>query len=331
MTHLSVTVPISVVMCCYNAERWLEESIESVLSQTWRNFEFIIVDDGSTDRTGEIIERYVKRDRRIVPIAKSNTGPADSRNIAATRARGEWIAILDADDVCEQERLARQWCAATSDTGLVFLGSGLVLIDEQGHSSSVYSYPSGHEKLVAHLATGRRFPPHSSAFIRTDAFHRVGGYRTRIKRAEDLDLWQRLSEVGRLACLQEPLIRLRRHSGQISHDERGWRQLVDAHVAMVSYWLRRAGHPDPVESDIEEYERFRSWVADRLANESPLAIVNYHQILEAAQQDGHMAFIAALLSAGLAHPKTAWRFAKHWLFGARLPQHLATQWCVRVK
>src|SRR5687767_6042714 len=95
----------SVVMSCYNASAWLSEALDSVLNQTFQDFELIIVDDGSTDDTRKIIEEYAARETRIVSIVKANSGLADSLNVGVARARGRWVARLDADDVCEPERL----------------------------------------------------------------------------------------------------------------------------------------------------------------------------------------------------------------------------------
>lgn len=91
---------VSVLMSVYNGERWLAESIESVLNQTFTDFEFLIVNDGSTDGSGEIINRYAEQDSRIHVFDKPNTGLADSLNYGIARAKGEWIARIDADDVC---------------------------------------------------------------------------------------------------------------------------------------------------------------------------------------------------------------------------------------
>ena len=99
---------VTVLMSCYNASCWLHEAIASVLKQTFENFEFILVDDGSTDDTWDIIQAYRDRDQRIVAIKKSNTGLTDSLNVGIAHARGAWIARLDADDRCEAGRLAEQ-------------------------------------------------------------------------------------------------------------------------------------------------------------------------------------------------------------------------------
>jgi hypothetical protein len=111
-----------------------------------------------------------------------------------------------------------------------------------------------------------RFFPHSSAFFRLDSFRKVGGYRVRIKRAQDCDLWFRLSRMGRIGCLQAPLVRIRWHDQQISHDESGRRQITDARMALASYLLQCQGATDPLEptSTEQDFEAFRSFFEDHL-------------------------------------------------------------------
>lgn len=254
---------ITVAMSVYNSERWLAESISSVLGQTYRDFEFVIVNDGSTDGSLQIIQSFASLDRRVRVIRKTNSGLADSLNHGIAHAKGTWIARIDADDICEPQRLELQLEFARSHPSLVLLGSGLLEIDEDGHARGTYRYPAKHSGLVSYLKGKRRFFPHSSAFFRRASFHRVGGYRPRIKRAQDYDLWLRLSEVGEIACLRPALICIRRHGGQISHDEGGRRQILDSRVALASYILRQIGVPDPVADTASEneFEAFRCFIA----------------------------------------------------------------------
>jgi glycosyltransferase involved in cell wall biosynthesis len=266
---------ISVLLSCYNGARWLDEALKSVLSQTFLDFELIIVDDGSTDNSPEIIKLFAEQDSRIIVITKNNSGLADSLNVGIQRARGEWIARLDADDISEPSRLERQLAKATQNPDLVFIGSGLLIIDANGNPHKTYHYPDSHALLVRNLSTGRKFPPHSSAFYRTDVVRSIGGYRPRIKRAQDRDLWLRLSEVGQLAVVDEPLVRIRKHSDQISHEESGRRQIIYSHCAVTSYWIRRMGYSDPINADDSTFEHFHSWMANKLAREGQFNLFEY--------------------------------------------------------
>ncbi|MHB8130909.1 MAG: glycosyltransferase family 2 protein, partial [Mobilitalea sp.] len=115
---------VSVLMSCYNASRWLSEAVDSILRQTFENFEFILIDDGSTDNTWEIIQKYRAQDKRIIALLKKNTGLADSLNIGLNEAKGEWVARLDADDISLPERLFEQFKFVQKNNKVGLLGAG---------------------------------------------------------------------------------------------------------------------------------------------------------------------------------------------------------------
>lgn len=156
---------ITVLMSCYNAERWLSEAIESVLVQTYKDFEFIIVDDGSSDNTPEIIKRYADIDHRIRVISKTNSGLTDSLNAGISQAKGEWIARLDADDICLPHRLEEQVKYVKNNPKIVLLGSGCIEINEHGKFMKEHRYPDSYEALVYNMEKGKRHFAHSSAFL----------------------------------------------------------------------------------------------------------------------------------------------------------------------
>jgi len=321
---------VSVLMSVYNGERWLAESIESVLNQTFTDFEFLIVNDGSTDGSGEIINRYAEQDSRIFVFDKPNTGLADSLNYGIARAKGEWIARIDADDVCEQERLQKQLDLASHYPNVVLIGSGLTQINELGEVGKKYWLPVEHKKLVRRLLRMRPFFAHSSAFYKTEAVQLVGGYRTRIKRAQDYDLWLRLSEKGELACISKPLIKCRKHADQVSHEEGGRRQLVDSHVAITSYWLRRSGVADPVDtgSSDNEFDRFCNWVAQQLELNN---LCSYHDYLQNLRQQLHVnnksfSGWATFFYLVFSRPSFVLRYVREGLVGKCLGKRMSTQW-----
>lgn len=277
------SVPITVLMSVYNGERWLAESIQSVLNQTFSDFEFLIVDDGSSDGTAQILNEIAITDHRVRIIKKHNTGLADSLNCGIAEAKGVWIARQDADDVSEPGRLLKQWQAVQSMPSVVLTGSAFVLINDEGREGRRYRLPRSNTRLASWLSTGKRFFPHSSAFFNRDIVQRIGGYRQRIKRAQDRDLWLRLSEVGEIACIGEPLVKIRKHDDQISHDEGGQRQLIDSSVASASYWLRKYGLSDPVEGDEKSFLLFHSWVAATLADWRVFEMASERKLLTAEQ------------------------------------------------
>lgn len=319
---------ISVLMSCYNATTWLHESIGSVLNQTYRNFEFIIIDDGSKDDTLAIVRQYAANDDRIIVIAKPNTGLADSLNIGISKARGEWIARQDADDVSEPSRLEKQVQFARTNPSLVFIGTGLTEIDEFGHKLSTYRYPLEHCQLVKYLTTAQKFPPHSSAFYRSEVVRSIAGYRQRICRAEDADLWLRLSEIGGLACLDEPLVKIRIHANQISHADSGRRQLIDSRVAMASYWLRKQGVSDPVDADDETFNAFYVWLEQELIGDGLFEFQNQKIRVKIAfrRKKSCVSDWLSLSAALVSHPLLLFRFLHEHLTGDSTAARLASKW-----
>ena len=322
---------ITVLMSCYNASRWLDEAVGSVLNQTFVDFEFVIVDDGSTDATLQILRRHAAADPRVMIIEKRNTGLGDSLNTGIRQARGEWIARLDADDVCEPTRLARQIEFARTSTSLVFIGTGLSIIDEQGRRLQVHRYPTSHSGLLRHLRQVRKFPPHSSAMYRTTAVRAVGGYRTRIRRAQDCDLWLRLSSLGQLACIDEPLVRIRKHTDQISHEDFGKRQKIDSRLSLTSYWLRAHGSSDPVSGDEAGFDAFSCWLEARLHEERLFAIEALRAHLVDASQRAPNLFWGAMriIGASLSQPSLVMRLIWQRLVGENLARQMALEWARR--
>ena len=206
-------VRISVVMPLYNVARYVEEAVESVRRQTLPDFELICVDDGSTDGTGEILEELARDDGRIRVIRQANAGLAAALNRGCAAATGEFIARMDGDDVCVGERFARQVAFLDQHPEVVCVGTRLWYIDPAGTYWGEGEHPTRHAEIDAKLLAGWGGAiQHPTAMIRRGAFERVGGYSDRYPRfCEDLDLFLRLAEVGRLANLPEKLLLYRIH------------------------------------------------------------------------------------------------------------------------
>lgn len=322
---------VSVLMSCYNASRWLHEAIDSVLAQTFEDFEFILVDDGSTDETWNIIQSYRDRDHRIVAVSKKNTGLADSLNVGIAQARGVWIARLDADDLCEPTRLEEQLSFVCSHRGVVLLGSGFVEIDEHGRELKKHQYPSDHRKLVRHLERWQKFFPHSSAFYSVDVARQVGGYNPRICRAEDRRLWLDLASRGQIASLAASLVKIRKHSAQISRDNNGKRQFCDGMAATVCYFLQKAGCKDPsMEKSAGEWSMFLTWLENRMveagAFEKRKAWVDARTEYFSSKNMmvGGLRFARHLLGSGYASALVWEEF-----FGSSFPRRMAREWMAR--
>lgn len=184
---------ISVIMSVYNCAGTVKESIESVLSQTFRDFEFIIVNDGSIDDTDKIIGVYRELDARIVVIEHKNQGLTRSLNIALGKARGEYIARQDADDVSLPQRFQRQVQFLDAQNRIGFVGCNYGLIDKEGRVFDFGPLEDNPAKIVSRLGK-KNFFCHGTVLFRREVLEKVGGYRDFFRYAQDYDLYLRLIE-----------------------------------------------------------------------------------------------------------------------------------------
>lgn len=264
---MSSALEISVLMSVHNGARWLSEAIESVLRQSFTNFEFVIVDDGSTDNSAEILSAYAKKDSRIVLITKPNTGLSDSLNYGLSVAKGEWIARIDDDDLCNPDRLLTQLTYVRKNEHVQLVGSNANLIDENGDLIGRLSHPESGDKLLKKMSVAAAPFSHSSAFYKRALALQLGAYDARITRAEDLDLWLKFSDVTSISCIGENLVSIRCHSDQISHSDNGERQYIDAFAVMTNYWHRNIFGNECWDVDNFDYSLVRSWVKEKLQSD----------------------------------------------------------------
>jgi GT2 family glycosyltransferase len=210
------TPRVSVVMAVCNGERFVREAIESLRNQTSKDFELIVVDDGSTDATPRIVEDLRARDDRIRLHSQSNTGYPDALNVGWGLARGEYVAILDADDLAEPGRLERQRAYLDEHPDVGVVGGALLLVTADGRPFYVASYPTDAagvlEGLQTHCPVG-----HTAVLMRRSILEEVGGYRSTIPLAEDYDLWLRVSERYPIVNLPDIVGRYRMHGDNESH------------------------------------------------------------------------------------------------------------------
>jgi len=209
-----VTPPrVSVVMSVYNGERYLVQAIDSILNQTFADFEFIIINDGSTDGSADILRAY--DDPRLRIIEQANVGLTRSLNRGIALAQGEYIARMDDDDISLPERLARQVAFLNTRPEIGVVGSACRIIDELNGREWVQRVPLSDEELSRALIRGNPVV-HTSVMMRKSVLRAVGGYNEAYPYSQDYELWVRLATHTRLANLPEVLVVHRHHWGTVS-------------------------------------------------------------------------------------------------------------------
>ena len=202
---------ISVIMPVYNSEKYVSDSIRSILNQTFYNFEFIIVDDCSTDNTWEIIQSFY--DNRIISIRnKKNLGNYPSRNIGMKKASGKYIAVMDGDDIAMPTRLWKQFDYLEKNSEILALGTQFDFIG----LDFIKSNPTCYNKICAGLLDNNCVL-HPSLLIRTKIMRQLNGYNEDYKSSSDYDLVCRISLLGKIENLSDTCILYRWHPDQISH------------------------------------------------------------------------------------------------------------------
>jgi len=228
---------ISVVTPCYNAERFVGQTIQSVLDQTYQDFEIIVVDDGSTDGSPRIIEGF--GDPRIRLIFQANGGPAKARNTGVRAATGEFLAFLDADDLALPHRFTSQLAVLEIDPQLSVVGSGYVWIDENGVELPWPHHSWQHAPDLNDLASWLvdcPFVP-SATMLRRQAWEDVGGFDEELIGPEDWNFWMRLVVTGHRMTWQQEVVCLYRRSAS-SLSENAGRMSVNSPEALRRVLVR---------------------------------------------------------------------------------------------
>jgi glycosyltransferase involved in cell wall biosynthesis len=254
---------ISVLMSVYNGERYLAAAMDSILSQTFRDFELIVIDDGSKDSSPAILQDYAKRDARVKLTLRDNKGLTATLNEAFAQSRGRYLARMDCDDVALPDRFARQVQLLEADPDVVCTGGYFQLIDGAGRLLTTLQPPTDNDAIQAKLLAGHNAICHPCAMIRRQAMETVGGYDERFKTSQDLDLWLRLGEVGKLANVPAPVLKFRLHESSVSETKRQQQRQM-GRMACEEAWKRRgltgmtyeADEPWRPGSDCESKHRF---------------------------------------------------------------------------
>lgn len=253
-------------MAVFNGQRFLCHAIRSIQKQTFTDFEFIIVDDGSTDRTPSILADAASSDPRIQVVSRTNCGLTKSLNIAIELSSGEYIARMDADDIATKDRFLMQTDHLDRNPDLVLIGGQIIFIDPEGVKIGRRHSPPHHRDIEQQLLAGISSAiTHPAIMMRRKTMLGVGGYDERFEVGQDLQLFLKAARLGGLANIPAEVLYYRQHSESVNHKE--FRQWRDAkHSAIKEACLDRsiAFNPESIVigDDPETYtsvHKHRAW------------------------------------------------------------------------
>jgi glycosyltransferase involved in cell wall biosynthesis len=266
---MPATPTISVVIPAYNAQRYLRSAIQSVLAQTFRDFECIIVDDGSTDRTAAIIADLASRDARVRPLSVPHGGIVAALNAGVEAARADLIARMDADDLCVPERFERQLEYLRRDSGCVAVGSRVLLVDPYGSPLWETDQKLTSEEIESSLLRGNGLAIcHPTVIMRKRAVIAAGMYAAQYQWVEDLDLFLRLAEIGRVANLPGVLLHYRQHFGSVNKHKAQLQEQIKEQLLADAFRRRNLPPPEPGQIDhakhLEPIQQLQIWAGTAL-------------------------------------------------------------------
>jgi len=232
---------VSVVLPVYNAGPYLRAALDSISAQSFAEFEFIAVDDGSTDDSLAILRRHALQDSRLVVITRPNTGIVGALNDGLAAARGEFVARMDGDDLALPGRFAAQLAHLRDHPRCVAVGTDVLYVDPEGAPLVRHRPALLHDPIVAQLLAGNGGALiHPSVIFRRVAVEQAGRYRASYNWIEDLDLYLRLSDLGQLANLPEVSLHYRQHPNSVNRT-RGDREAL--RLELVNPRRRARGLP----------------------------------------------------------------------------------------
>ena len=216
---------ISVIIPAFNADKYIAETLNSVLLQSHSNFEAIVVNDASTDRTKEIVNEFIERDARFKLIEQSHLGTANARNHGIKTSRGELISFLDADDLWHPDKLLEQYLMFRENSSVDFVSCFAVIVDENSCSKGLISgrYLKGNCYRTMLEAGG--ISGGSIVMVRKECLEQVGEFNPRLGPYEDWDMWVRLARLFKIKTVPKILVGYRRSENSIS---RNYKKLFDS-------------------------------------------------------------------------------------------------------
>jgi glycosyltransferase involved in cell wall biosynthesis len=311
---------VSVLLPAYNSGKYVTQAIESVLAQTWRDFELIVIDDGSTDNTLEMIQKCAARDSRVKVFTQSNSGLSATLNRGINLVANEWVFRMDNDDLMRPNRIERQLAFIAEHPELSVASSLVRHIDGNdrviGKDNSKLFTHEAIDKLIA--SNGLVSFSHPAVAFRRSAVMAVGGYRTQFFPTEDIDLWNRLVENGYKVLVQpEYLLDYRMHGNSATIS--GQRLTI-----MKLHWLkdcalrRRAAKPELTLEEFLAERRAAPWLTRLNRSRKDLAKIFYKAaVFHYAQRQYPSLFFKLLLAVGLQPATTLAMVASKFAFGSQ--------------
>ena len=292
---------ISVVMSVYNGEKYLRESVDSILNQTYENFEFIIINDGSNDTSLDILGEYQSRDNRLLIVNQENIGLTRSLNRAIKLSASQYIARQDADDTCAASRLEKQLSYMESRPEVSVVGCLADVFDTNGviHKSTDPKFKLSPSGIKRYLAKKNLFM-HGSAMMRKSCLAKVGFYREFFRHSQDYDLWLRLSRHFDLAILPEHLYQYRITTDAVS--------ISRCHTQREYAELARKLHAEWLATGKDSYDKLVSSYPDGLP------------VCQTPNKYDYHIFLAGELVSGNKLGQARKELRKAWKLGCRRPQ-----------
>ena len=252
---------ISIVMACYNAEQTVSAACRSIFDQSFKDWELILIDDGSKDGTTAILEEFSRADSRIKFIRQQNTGLTRALINGCIAARAPIIARQDADDISLPHRLIKQYDLLSKRPEVGFVSCYADYIGPRGEYLSSVTRPADSNDATQKLLDERLGPPaHGSVMFRKSIYDQVGGYRPQFYYAQDSDLWMRMAEVSQIAYVQESGYQLRWHETSITGSGRS----LQSEFGKLGQACRKARREAQSELPwLEEAENLRASVVEK--------------------------------------------------------------------
>jgi hypothetical protein len=296
---------VSVVIPVHNGEKYLAQAIESVLAQTFRDFELLIVDDGSTDRSAEIIRTYLGRDPRVRCLTQENRGVAAAGNRGLQEARTEWVARLDADDVFLPGKLERQVDFLRRNPDAKILGTLACFINHAGRHLGLVGTEGPYTPAEFYRFVRENRPIYfvnSSTLMHRETVLAIGGYRQPFAPAEDVDLWIRMAEKQNLMLkVPEPLLLYRLHGASLTMMQNARQRLLHR-WAIACGEARGKGLTEPSYREFVAEEKHRTPIERARIFRRETGERLYQQAALCYAEQRPLGMILSLLAAVVLHP-----------------------------